>query len=121
MSFLSRLTGARPEQVTDSVLRNLQSVFNTRKGYGSVVESFGLGEYDAMNHTTAFIDALMVEILATVKEYEPRIAEPAVTLDGRDRKLWVRFLLSGAVDGQPQLFYVDIDSRYRNIDVRRAT
>lgn len=119
MSFLSRLTKTAPESESDRIIRNLNRVFNSRKGYGSVVEGFGLGDYEDASNTPKLLGTLMDEIVAAVRRYEPGLEAPSVELAGKDPKLWVRFVLSGLVGGVPQAFYIDMDSKYRNVVVSR--
>lgn len=117
MSFMSRLARIGKEAKIDRILRNLNRVFNSRKRYGSVVHEFGIGDYEYTWNTPILLETLRTELLYAVREYEPEVFEPEIALDGRDNQLWVRFVLTGLVDGEPQRFYIEIDSKYRNVAV----
>lgn len=120
MSFMSRLARIGKEAKLDRILRNLNRVFNARKRYGSVVHEFGIGDYEYTWNTPKLLETLRMELLAAVQEYEPELLQPEVVMKGRDRDLWVRFLLIGIVDGEAHQFHIDIDSKYRNIVVSLA-
>lgn len=119
MSFLSRLSRSGPESESDRIVRNLNRVFNARKGYGSVDEGFGLGDYEDMWNTASLLETIGDEIAGAVRRYEPALEDPRVELQGRDHRLWIRFVLTGRVAGAAQAFVIDIDSKYRNVIVSR--
>lgn len=121
MSFLSRLARIGPEHELDAIARNLEAVFNTRKGVGSVVEGYGLGDYEAHWNTPDVVRTLTGEIADGVRRYEPRIADPEVELLARDAHLWIRFVVSGTVSGARHAFHVDMDTKYRRVVVSRAS
>lgn len=108
----------RPAQsASQEVADNLGRVFNTRRGCGSVVDEFGLGEYEHSANTHDAVVALLQELPALVGRYEPRLQEPVVELEGRYGYRKVRFGLSGRIDGAACAFIVDIDTTTRRVDV----
>jgi type VI secretion system protein len=120
MSFIHRLASLPSEPVLASIARNLCVVLNTRKGCGSVVPGFGLGDYEEHPNTVEAVSALTGEIASLVRRYEPRLAGPEVRLLGREGTSRVCFVLTGAVSGQPAVFHVAIHSEYRNVIVSLA-
>lgn len=141
MSFFSRLRGVRParEPTGDlrfsreilAIERNLESILNTRKGTGSVVSTFGLGDYEGTERadgeiapnlgTAAILAVLVPEILDQVRRHERRIADPRVEIAGRDGRLRVIFTVNGAVSSRPARFRVTFDTVYRNVLVAART
>lgn len=120
MSFLSRLARIAPEDELDAIERNLEAMFNTRKGVGSVVAGYGLGDYEAFLNTPALLRTLTAEIEAGVRSYEPRIADPEVRLVARDPRLWIRFEVAGTVAGAPYAFHIDLSTKFRNVVISRT-
>jgi len=121
--FLGRLAQLPHERVVAKVVRNLGFVFNTRKGVGSVVPTFGLGDYLDYNkhpNTQRAVETLRVELLDAVRRYEPRIEDPAVRLLGGYHHDMVRFEIMGRVDGKHCVLAVDIDSTTQKVEVRVA-
>ena len=141
VSFLSRLRGRRPDREPTenarfereilAVVRNLTAVLNSRKGTGSVVADFGLGDYEGMRApdgtlslhlaTKDILSVLVPEIRAQVARYEPRIADPAVTVVGRDRDLRAVFALTGSVSGRPARFRLALHTLFRDVVVEAET
>lgn len=116
-SFLSRLTRSPAGSAPALVAENLGHVLNTRKGCGSVLPEFGLGDYEDAPNTHDAVIVLGKELRAVVLRYEPRLAEPEVTLLGRHGYRMIRFSITGLVDGQPQAFAVDVNTSDRHVHV----
>ncbi len=117
-AFLGRLAQLAPERATAEIARNLGFVFNTRKACGSVVDGFGLGDYEREVNTGRAVEALRVEMLAAVNRHEPRIREPRVRLLGGWHTNLVRFEIAGRVDGEACTLDVDIDTTTRHVTVQ---
>lgn len=120
MSFLHRLARLPAESAVESVARNLGVVLNTRKGCGSVIADFGLGDYEGYPNTVEAVSALVDEIAALVRRHEPRLARPEVALLGRHGPSRVCFALAGTVSGHAYTFHIVIHSEHRNVTVALA-
>jgi predicted component of type VI protein secretion system len=138
---LSRLGGRRPdpepcgdarfERELRAVSRNLAAVLNSRKGTGSVVADFGLGDYEGGRArdgtlgphiaTKDILAVLVPEIRAQVARYEPRLADPEVTVLGRDRDLRAVFVLTGVLSGRRMRFRLALHTVFRNVEVDAET
>ncbi len=135
-SFLSRLGGRgaadpTPEQrfrrEVAAVIRNLESIFNTRKGVGCVVADYGLGDYEGVTTrdgktqprlgTKDLLKVLVPEIEAQVRRYEPRLVGPSVEVLGRDVWMNAVFAVSGAVSGRSVRFRLALHTVYREVVV----
>ncbi|MCY1059595.1 type VI secretion system baseplate subunit TssE [Nannocystis sp. SCPEA4] len=116
-SFLARLTQAPPQALPGAIARNLENLLNTRKGCGSVVAEFGLGDYEAAVTTHEAVLLLQGELERSVGRYEPRITAPRVKLLGGLGSTTVRFELRGQAREQELVMWVDIDTRTRKVDV----
>lgn len=136
VSFLSRLRGRGTTAIAPddrfrsevlAILRNLESILNTRKGTGCIVADYGLGDYDGRTAsdganglrigTKEILGVLVPEIEAQVRRFEPRIEDPSVEALGRDGRMGVIFGLRGAVSGRPVRFRVSLDTIYRAVHV----
>lgn len=116
-AFLDRLAQLPRQHPVAEIARNLSFVFNTRKACGSVLPTFGLGDYERESNTHQAVEALRLELLAAVRQHEPRLRDPAVRLLGRYRYNMVRFELSGLADGQACALGVDLDTTTRQVVV----
>jgi len=112
-SFIDRLTKAPAQANTAVLVRNLEHLFNTRKGVGSVVTAFGLGDYEAAPSTHDAVVLLRAELEGLTRRYEPRIASPEVRLLGGYGYRGVRYELRGHVRGEALVLWIDIDTTTR--------
>jgi type VI secretion system protein len=104
-SFLDKFTPAWQRQGAhgemELVRQNLESVLNTKEGYGYFVEGFGLGRYTEKFGTQALMKTLTAELLHGVRAHEPRLEDVELELRGRDSGLWLHFVLTATLDGVP--------------------
>ncbi len=105
-SFLDKFTS--PWQRTGSsqgelaqVRQNLESVLNTKEGYGYFVEGFGLGRYTEKYGTQELMKTLTGELLHSIRAHEPRLQDVELKLRGRDSGLWLHFVLTATLQGTP--------------------
>lgn len=141
VSFLSRLRGRRPsreltedqrfEREVLAIRRNLEAVFNTRKGSGSVVSAYGLGDYEGkvaddgtpepLMGTKDILAVLEPEIERQVRSFEPRIVDPSVERLGRDHDMRAAFAVKGAVAGRPVRFRIALHTIFHDVTVDSET
>jgi type VI secretion system protein len=104
-SFLDKFTPAWQRADTQGELaqvrQNLESVLNTKEGYGYFVQGFGLGRYTERFGTRELMKTLSAELLHAVQQQEPRLQEVELELRGRDSGLWLHFMLTGTLNGAP--------------------
>ena len=120
MAFIDKLAGSMEERTRDSIGRNLEAIFNARKGYGAVVETYGVGSFD--EHVTAkpLILALCAEMTEAIRRFEPRLRDPAVRVVKRERHPWWRLEVTGTVDGERCAYGLLFHSIFRDVKLDRA-
>jgi len=119
MGFYEKLSG-KPSPAVTNIARNLQAVLNAKEGYAAAVEVFGIGRYDGHYGHRELLDTLTSEMLAKVRVFEPRLKEPTLKFVGKDRLLWVRFVLTGLCNQEPCSFQVFFHSVFRQVRVVSA-
>lgn len=83
------------------VRQNLESVLNTKEGFGYFVQGFGVGRYTEKFGTRDLMETLTGELLHSVQQFESRLEEPELELRGRDSGLWLHFVLTARLNGAP--------------------
>lgn len=116
-SFIARLTQAPAQATAAVIVRNLEHLFNTRKGCGSVIAGFGLGDYEAAPSTHDAALLLRDELEGLAGRYEPRLGSPRVRLLGGFGYRGVRYELRGEVRGEELVLWLDIDTTTRQVHV----
>ena len=104
-TFLDKFTPAWQRQSVhgelEIVRQNLESVLNTKEGFGYFVQGFGVGRYSEKFGTRDLMETLTGELLHSVQQFESRLEEPELELRGRDSGLWLHFVLTGTLLGAP--------------------
>lgn len=116
--FLDRFSSHRSPQGDrlGPVLRNLESVLNTREGYGFFQQGFGLGDYTGDRGGKELVPFLTEELQRQVVQYEPRLRDVEVTMLGQDGALCLHFDVTGLLAGealQLRLIFDTVSSRVR--------
>ncbi|MCY1032073.1 GPW/gp25 family protein [Corallococcus sp. BB11-1] len=99
--FAARSQRPNVRDSLEHVMRNIEAVLNTKKGYGFFMHDFGLGGYTEKLGTRELVEALTAEIQQEITQHEPRLVGPEVKLRGRDSGLWLHFDCKGAFDDVP--------------------
>lgn len=117
--FLDRFSSRGPAahgDVLAPVVRNLEAVLNTREGYGFFQEGFGLGDYIGERGGKELVPFLTEELQRQVAQYEPRLRDVEVTLQGQDAALCLHFEVTGQLGGDGlrlRLIFDTVSSRVR--------
>jgi hypothetical protein len=96
MSFLNRFLPEQPkdDQLT-SIVRNLEHLLNSRRGYGSLLCDFGLVDYLSEPDSRSVALAVLREIRDDIENYEPRLRLIDLRTLGRDERLRLHILITG--------------------------
>ncbi|HMU39217.1 MAG TPA: GPW/gp25 family protein [Pseudomonadota bacterium] len=98
MSFLNRFLPDAPKDTeAQSVVRNLDHVLNARRGFGSLLHSFGTADYLKESGGSAATQTLLREINDTIATYEPRLRVNSLKVHGRDNTLRLYIELQGTI------------------------
>lgn len=98
MSFLNRFLPESPkDDAQRSVVRNLEHLLNSRRGFGSLLCNFGAADYLGNEGGSAPIQTLLREIRDTIITYEPRLRILQLRVLGRDEKLRLLIDLRGTL------------------------
>ena len=117
MGFLDRLARGPQVPVEETVARNLTAVLNAKKGYAEAAEVFGLGDHERYPGGKALLEALVREMLAAVKAFEPRAGKPEISFLGREGTLFAAFRLRCEIEGRPAAFRIRMQTVLRYFTV----
>lgn len=115
-SFITRLTRAEPRPEVEDIASNLGHVLNSRKAC-AVISEVGLGDYEIAPNARDAVLLLQTEIEQLVRHCEPRMSDARVSLLGRRGYANVRLELQGLLRGTRQLFWLDLNTTTRHVDV----
>jgi predicted component of type VI protein secretion system len=102
------------------IVRNLNYLLRSRKGYDCVMRDYGIGDYEDPAHIDLTIRTLVSEIKEAITRYEPRLASPSVLAASRDEKARIQISITGLVRGEPCELQAQFHVRKRLITVMEA-
>jgi type VI secretion system protein len=119
--FMGREAGQRGSRHSlENVMRNIEAVLNTKEGFGSFRQDFGLGDYTAKFGARDLLKALTQEILEEITHHEPRISDLKLELQGKDNELMLLFLLTGVVNDEPCKLRLRFHTLSGNVQVEQS-
>ena len=96
MSFLNRFLEDSPvDDISASVVRNLNALFNARPDYASPLRSFGIGDYLGQQSRKGTQLSILREMQQMIADYEPRFRLREIKTLGRDADLTLHIVLTG--------------------------
>ncbi len=123
MAFFNKFTGntsaGREEEDIQSILENLNNVLNTKKGYGSFLEGYGIrdmNEYSSREHLAA---AIMDEVTHNIEQYEPRLQLVNISVEDTDDPFRIAFKIECGVKETAQALFMEFDSVYNDFYIRK--
>jgi len=110
----------RRDALVKLIVRNLNHLLRSRKGYDCVMLDYGLGDYDDPRHIDRTIQKLVSEIGQAIAAYEPRLASPVVLAVSHDKQAAIQLSIEGLVLGEPCKLQARFETRARHITVKEA-
>jgi type VI secretion system lysozyme-like protein len=113
--FLRRKTS---QSALHDIVDNLNNVLNTRKGFGSFVKNFGIGDWNAYKSRGKIVETIMAEIKENIANYEPRVRLDHIEEVAADSPFRLRFQVK-CVYGEDaeRPIYIVLDSLYNRVFV----
>ena len=124
MAFLKRFDsnhGGSSEGTIEAVLRNLRYILNAKRGYGSILEDFGISDLSHCSSRDALVEILSEEIRHTIAQYEPRVSILDVMATPNARASQVSMVLTCELKAERASFDLVFDTARTNFSVERTT
>ena len=121
MALLKRFSGNTDVQKEDSnvlsIIDNLNNILNTRKGYGSLLQDFGILDINEYRSRSAVARKVMEEVKNNVEQYEPRLENVSIALSKTDNPAYLTFDIECTIRKSEQVFHLIFDSFVRKFQV----
>ena len=69
--FLIRDDGVQ-DNIRD-IVENLNNILNTKRGYGSVLDDYGIRDINEFNDKNGMAEIIVDEVIRCITKYEPRV------------------------------------------------
>jgi type VI secretion system protein len=103
-----------------SILANLNQLLNTKKGFGSWIPKYGIGDYNEFRARRKIIETLRAEIEENIATFEPRVKLDKIDAVGSTSPFRLKFQISGSFAESARPIYIVVDSVRNNVHVERG-
>lgn len=122
MALLDKLSAtARPQRpALERILRNLENVLNSRRGYSSMLlPDLGIRTLTEYGSRDVIGAAVMQDVRECIERYEPRLRLDQIVLEPERSPLRLSFTLKCTVLDDPHELQVSFDTVFNQFDVAR--
>lgn len=102
------------------IIDNLNHILNTKKGFGSYLADFGIGDYNAYRSRDKIIETIIAEIKENIAKHEPRVRLEEIKEVESDTAFRIRFEMRCVFLDSAKPIYVVIDSLYNRVTIEEA-
>jgi type VI secretion system lysozyme-like protein len=124
MALFDKLTPQRrqapgPRARIERILRNLENVLKSRRGYSSLLPDFGMRSLNQYTSRETLGAAVIEDVRECIERYEPRLRLDSIVLDEKHSALRLSFTLKCTVLDDPHELQVSFDTVFNQFDVAR--
>ncbi|MCP4582193.1 MAG: type VI secretion system baseplate subunit TssE [candidate division Zixibacteria bacterium] len=111
----------KKSKLIEKILVNLNNTLNTRKHYGTFVETLGLTDFSGYKPTETMLDSIRLEIKNNIEHHEPRMRIDTISLDKMEKPALLYFRIECQIDNSPHILNMIFNSSAGNIKVQRRS
>jgi len=121
MALFEKLSPKKPRNGRrghlERILRNLENVLNSKRGFGSLLPDFGIRTLSEYSSREAIGVAVMQDVRECIERYEPRLRLDEIALDEERSPMRLSFTLKCTVVEDPHELQVSFDTVFNQFDV----
>ena len=115
--FQKFVTKKSTETLLFSIVRNLNQILNSKKGFSSYVKQFGIGDWNVYKSRHKIIETILDEIKENIELYEPRVKLLDIEEVDSEVASRLRFEMKCVILNKNKPIYVIFDSILNDIIV----
>jgi predicted component of type VI protein secretion system len=100
-----------------SVIANLNHMLNTKKGFGSWLPKYGIGDYNEFRAREKIVATLIQEIQENVSTYEPRVKINNIAEVPSDSPFRLRFQMKAVFLEDTKPIFIIVDSLRSSVTI----
>lgn len=118
MGFVQKFSSRKsPDDPIQDIMKNLRCILNTKKDYGSMLPSLGIGDYNAHHSRSLIIDTIIKEIQENIRLYEPRVHLIEIKEVSSQASFRIRFELKCEIVDYSKPLFLIFDSVHDHVMV----
>ncbi len=124
MAFLNRFLGGTvaegDEQALQTIIDNLNHLLNTKKGFGSFVEGFGIRDMNEYSSREQLAAAIMEEVRSNIENFEPRLEFGSIALEESTDNFRISFKIECRLKESKKALLMEFNPVYNDFKVRNG-
>jgi len=102
------------------IVEHLNNILNTKKGYGSFLEDFGIRDLNEYTSRDVLIKAIMQEVKHNIECYEPRLQIEEITVEENNDPFRISFSIKCFLKENKKALVMEFNSIYNHFNVKNA-
>ena len=103
-----------------SILRNLNNMLNTKKGFGSVLEGYGIRDLNEYSSREQLTEAVVEEVRQNIELYEPRVELKEIVVEDAADPFRIAFRIECRVKETRESLLMEFNSVHKNMNVSNS-
>jgi type VI secretion system protein len=100
----------REDRLLQDIVDNLNNILNTKRGFGSFLDEFGIADMNEYRSREHMAHAVMLEVRRNIELYEPRVELVDITLVKDGNPMRLSFRIDCAIRKNAQSLHMVFDS-----------
>lgn len=122
MSFLDRFrrhhSGGQCDHSIPGIVNNLNHILNTRMGFGSFLEGYGIRDMNEYSSKDLLSLAIMEEIQVNIESFEPRVTLVNIAVTDVSDPFRIAFKLALRVTDTQESLVMEFNSVNKNLQIK---
>jgi type VI secretion system protein len=115
--FMTRRSRLDPDRELRDIVDNLNSILNTRKGYGSILKDLGIRDLNEFCSRQHIAEAIMEEVRRNIATYEPRVQLTSIVQVEDENPLHLSFRIECTLRESSQALHMVFDSLINSVQL----
>jgi type VI secretion system lysozyme-like protein len=104
-----------------SIIENLNNVLNTKKGYGSFLDDFGIRDMNEYSSRDQLAFVIMEEVKYNIEHYEPRLQLIRISIEDTHDPFRLSFKIECRLRDTQKALFMEFNSVYNDFHIKNPS
>jgi type VI secretion system lysozyme-like protein len=104
-----------------SIIENLNNVLNTKKGYGSFLNDFGIRDMNEYSSRDQLSFVIMEEVKNNIERYEPRLQLITISIEDNHDPFRISFKIECRLRDTQKALFMEFNSVYNDFHIKNPS
>lgn len=113
----SRASNLKEDEL-QKIVANLNRVLNTKRGYGSFLQDFGITDLNEFTSRDILVIRIMEEVKRNIELYEPRLKLVNIAVKDNNESFRISFDINCILKETKKALVMEFNSVYNNFNIK---